>query len=221
MMPGAKPGQHVLFKVTDTGAGMPRGLIDKIFDPFFTTKELGKGTGLGLSTSLGIVKSHGGVISVYSELGRGTTFKIFIPTVDGPTEPAEPSPLDLIHGNNETVLLVDDEESVRRVTRLVLEKHSYRVIEATDGPEAVAIFATHIKSINIVLTDMMLPYMDGLAVIRAIRTMKADTVFIASTGQIHDVRVSELQSLGVTNVLSKPYDTGTLLRSLRAAIPTA
>jgi len=219
--PGAKAGRHVLLCITDTGSGMSRSTIEKIFDPFFTTKQPGKGTGLGLSTTLGIVKSHAGFLSVSSDPGRGTAFKIFLPATDTESGPAKTVAREQIQGNNELVLLVDDEESVRRVTRLTLENNNYRVIESSDGPQALTIFAPQMDSIDLVLTDIMLPRIDGITLIRAIKKMKSGTVCIASSGQGDDGRLSELQSLGVADVLSKPYDGTRLLQTVHKAITAA
>src|SRR5437763_8365733 len=155
MLPEAKPGSYVALRVSDTGSGMPRATIEKIFDPFFTTKDVGKGTGLGLSTALGIIKSHGGFISVYSEVGTGTTFKIFLPAAMSEEEvqktqaSAEP-----IRGNGEQILDVDDEPIILQITKMIFEKYNYRVISAHDGPEALALFAQQMSSIRGVLTDI-------------------------------------------------------------------
>jgi two-component system, cell cycle sensor histidine kinase and response regulator CckA len=218
MMPGAKAGSYAALRVSDTGVGMPRALLEKIFEPFFTTKDPGKGTGLGLSTSLGIVKSHAGFISVYSEQGRGTTFKVFLPAVQADVAPPQKEISRVIKGNGELVLLVDDETNIRRVTKMTLEKHNYHVLEANDGPEALAIFAQEMDSISVVLTDMRMPYIDGIALIRALKKMKPDMIFIGSTGQEDEPRLAELQGLGVMNFLSKPYDTRKLLTVLESAV---
>ncbi|PYL99117.1 MAG: hypothetical protein DMF19_13180 [Verrucomicrobia bacterium] len=204
--------------MSDTGVGMPRALLEKIFEPFFTTKDPGKGTGLGLSTSLGIVKSHAGFISIYSEQGRGTTFKVFLPAVQADVAPPQKEIPRLIKGNGELVLLVEDETNIRRVTKMTLEKHNYRVLEANDGPEALAIFAQEMDSISVVLTDMRMPYIDGIALIRALKKMKPDMIFIGSTGQEDEPRLAELQELGVVNFLGKPYDTRKLLTVLESAV---
>jgi len=218
MMPGAKAGSYATLRVSDTGVGMPRALLEKIFEPFFTTKDPGKGTGLGLSTSLGIVKSHAGFISIYSEQGRGTTFKVFLPAVQADVAPPQKEIPRLIKGNGELVLLVEDETNIRRVTKMTLEKHNYRVLEANDGPEALAIFAQEMDSISVVLTDMRMPYIDGIALIRALKKMKPDMIFIGSTGQEDEPRLAELQELGVVNFLGKPYDTRKLLTVLESAV---
>jgi PAS domain S-box-containing protein len=220
MSPDAKPGPHVMFRVTDTGAGMSRATIDKIFDPFFTTKQIGKGTGLGLSTALGIVKSHGGFISVYSELETGTTFKVLLPAQVGEEASSQKSPAspESLKGNGELILVVDDEAGILRITKMILEKHNYRFLPANDGTEALAAFAQQMGSISVVLTDIMMPYVDGVALIRAMKKMKPEMLFIASTGQGADTRVAELESLGVGNFLTKPYDTAKLLKTLRDAL---
>jgi PAS domain S-box-containing protein len=213
---GAKPGPHVMFRVTDTGAGMSLATIDKIFDPFFTTKEVGKGTGLGLSTVLGIVKSHGGFISVYSEIGAGTTFKIFLPAKVSEESPQKSKmPPELLEGNGELVLVVDDEPGIVQMTKMILENRNYRVLTAEDGPDALSPIAQQTDPIQVVLTDMSMPFMDGVALIRAIKKMKPATMFIASTGQGEKTRTGELESLGVKNFLTKPYDTQTLLTTVR------
>jgi two-component system cell cycle sensor histidine kinase/response regulator CckA len=216
--PGAKAGPHVLLRVSDTGSGMPREVIDKIFDPFFTTKELGKGTGLGLSTAFGIVKSHGGFISVDSEVGRGTTFKIFLPAQLKELPRESGMTPESLKGHGELVLLVDDEANILRVTKMALENRNYHVVSASDGREALKIFSEQSDSIKAVLTDMGLPHMDGVALAREIKKIKPDTALIASTGQGEHTNVAELQPLGVVNFLTKPYDTGELLQTLCDAL---
>jgi len=219
MMPGAKPGPHVMLRVTDTGGGMPRAMIDKIFDPFFTTKEVGKGTGLGLSTTLGIVKSHSGFISVYSEPGKGTTFKVFVPAAAIQEKLAQSkTSIVPIQGNGELILVVDDEPNILGITKMILEKHKYDVVLANDGPEALAIFAQQMKSISVVLTDLSMPYMDGVALVRSLKKMRPDLTIVVSTGQGEQAGVAELQSLGVINFLTKPYDVPKLLRTVHDAL---
>jgi len=215
MTPDARAGEFVALRVTDTGAGMPRAVLDKIFDPFFTTKEIGKGTGLGLSTTLGIVKSHGGFISVYSEQGKGTTFKLFLPATITHEELQQPKTSVVpIQGNGELILVVDDEPNILGITKMILEKHHYDVVSASDGPEALAIFAQQMQSISLVLTDVSMPYMDGAALTRALRKMKSDLPIIASTGQGEPVGLAEFEALGVKNILAKPYNTQQLLATV-------
>jgi PAS domain S-box-containing protein len=215
MTPDAERGPHVILRVTDTGSGMPREIIDKIFDPFFTTKDVGRGTGLGLSTVLGIVKNHGGFISVYSEVGSGTTFKVFLPAeVSESVAIQSETSCDSLHGNNELILVVDDEPAIIEVIRRILENHDYRVLSANDGPEALATLAEQ-KNVAAVLTDVSMPYMDGVALVRVIRKMRPKIAFIASSGHGEEPRIPELESLRVTNFLTKPYDTKRLLYTVR------
>jgi CheY-like chemotaxis protein len=194
---------------------MPRATIDKIFDPFFTTKEVGKGTGLGLSTALGIVKSHGGLISVFSEMGKGTTFKVFLPAAITENDLQQlKTSIVPIQGNGELILVVDDEPNILGITKMILEKHNYNVLSANDGPEALAIFAQQMPSIRAVLTDISMPYMDGASLARALRKMKPDLPVIASTGQGEPPGGAEFQALGVKNFLTKPYNTEKLLATV-------
>jgi two-component system cell cycle sensor histidine kinase/response regulator CckA len=218
MTPEAKTGPHVQLRVSDTGSGISRAVIDRMFDPFFTTKEIGKGTGLGLSTVLGIVKSHGGFISVQSEIGSGTIFKILLPA-DQSGEIVRPPAVSFepLSGGGELLLIVDDEPGMLQITRMILEKHNYRVLWANDGLEALAIIAQEKDPIEMVLTDIAMPYMDGLALIRAIKKMRPGMTFIASTGQ-EETHSAQLQALGVPSFLAKPYDTPTLLTTVRDAL---
>lgn len=214
MTPGAKAGPHVLLQVTDTGSGIPRHVMDKIFDPFFTTKEVGKGTGLGLSTALGIVRSHGGFVSVISEPGR-TVFKVFLPamgeadsSIDTPSGDAIP------RGNGQTILIVDDEPFFCEVADAVLTKHGYKTLVAQDGIEALAIFAQHHGTINVVLTDIVMPFMDGLTLARTIRKMEPNVKVLLSTGRDEDCHKAEIAALHLNGCLPKPYTGATLLTAL-------
>ncbi len=213
--PESKPGPYVMIEVEDTGTGMPPKTLEKIFDPFFTTKELGKGTGLGLSTTLGIVKSHGGFLRVYSEPGQGTKFKIYLPasTEASATAINEPE-AEMPHGNGELVLVVDDEAAVRQITRQTLEAYGYRVLLANDGAEAVAIFGERHREIDIVLTDMMMPIMDGPATIQVLRRIEPRIPIIAASGLSTSEHVSRATRLAIQHFLPKPYTARTLLTVL-------
>ncbi|MFA6546519.1 MAG: PAS domain S-box protein, partial [Limisphaerales bacterium] len=215
--PGAKPGPHVLVCVKDTGTGIPPELLDRIFEPFFTTKEFGKGTGLGLSTVMGIVRSHGGFVAVESEPGRGTSFNVHLPATpqaaDGETaEKTEPVP----HGQGETVLLVDDEECILQITRAMLERHGYRVITAGDGAEALSHLSLNLSEVKLLLTDIMMPLMDGVQLIRAAKRLSTRLRVIASSGALgmpgQKDRTDEVLALGVKHILHKPYEAETMLR---------
>lgn len=215
MILDAKPGQFVLITVTDTGTGIPPAIISRVFEPFFTTKEQGKGTGLGLSTVLGIVKSHGGFVNVYSDAGRGTQFRAYFPAAESSltTQAREERP-DVPLGHGELVLVVDDESAIREITRSTLETFGYTVLTASDGTEAVALYAQNKAAIAVVLTDMMMPYLDGTATIRALQKITPSIKVIASSGLADDGKAAEAANLGVKTFLSKPYTAEELLKAL-------
>lgn len=209
------PGPHVLLEVSDTGTGIPPDILEHIFDPFFTTKEVGKGTGLGLSTVHGIVKGHGGFIKVQSMPSKGTTFQIYLPSDPDQDPfleagPANPPP----NGRGEIVLVVDDEPQILKAAQDLLEAHGYKVITASDGAEALAIFTRESRHIAVVLTDVMMPVMKGLVFLRCLRKAGHKTPVIISTGQSEKVSPAEIRELRVQKVLLKPYNSGALLRTL-------
>ncbi|MFZ0062692.1 MAG: PAS domain S-box protein [Pyrinomonadaceae bacterium] len=217
----AKPGRFVLITVSDTGPGIAPEILSRIFEPFFTTKEMTKGTGLGLSTALTIVKSHGGFINVYSELHKGTQFSLYLPALDSP-EAAKASALqtDLPLGNGELILVVDDEESIREITRSTLETFGYRVLTANDGTEAIALFADRKNEVAVVLTDMMMPFMDGPATIRALQKMDRGVKIIAASGLTAGHKAGEASLEGVAMFLGKPYTAEKLLVALAKILKT-
>jgi PAS domain S-box-containing protein len=222
MIPEAKPGRYVMIAVSDTGTGIPREILDKIFDPFFTTKEVGKGTGLGLSTVVGIVRSHGGFLTVESQPGRGTTFKIFLPASGGEeTSVPEVGEKALPVGHGELVLVADDEECILRITETILVKNGYRVVSAIDGADALAIFAKRMGEIKVVLADVMMPVMDGVALSRVLRRMSPRTPVIACSGQWEEARETKLKEAGVKMFLRKPYNMEKLLTALRQVLDDA
>jgi PAS domain S-box-containing protein len=219
MNPGACPGRHVALSVTDTGTGISPENLDKIFDPFFTTKEVGQGTGLGLSTVIGIVKSHGGFVQVNSRLGEGTQFKVYLPACDTPKDSEkkrEPDPL--AQGQGELVLLVDDEESIRRVARQALERHGYRMLEASDGTQGLAQYTLHQSEVRLVITDLAMPFMDGLAFIHALRQLNPQVKIIAMSGHQSKASVGNLPATSVQVLLTKPFNAAELLQSLKQAL---
>lgn len=217
----AKVGRYVAITVEDSGTGMPAEVVNRIFEPFYTTKEVGRGTGLGLSTAMGIVRSHGGFINVYSELGKGTKFVFHLPAAETEgnaqvktVRPALPS------GHGELILVVDDEESIREITRGTLETFGYRVVLANDGTEALAVYAEHRGEIRVVLTDMMMPFMDGPSTIRALRKLNPEVKIIAASGLAANEKVTEAASLGVQTFLPKPYTAERLLVALSELLST-
>ena len=211
-----KQGPFVSIRVSDTGSGIPKEIMEKIFDPFFTTKEVGKGTGLGLATVMGIVKSHGGLVHVYSEVGKGSVFNILLPAAPNATPASEEAVREpLPRGRGETILVVDDEPGILGATCKLLERHDYKVLPAADGAEALTLFSRHRASIRLIMTDVMMPVMDGLALTRVIKKMDPDVKIIASSGLAHDAKFDELRGLGVNAFLTKPYTAEKLLHTLR------
>jgi len=215
----AKPGPHVVLRVQDTGTGIPPEVLDRIFEPFFTTKELGKGTGLGLSTAMGIVRSHGGFITVESEPGKGTAFEAWLPASPQAHRPdAKPAAVSLPRGQGELVLVVDDEGEILHVTRAMLERHGYRVLTASDGTLAITELSRHLGEVRLVITDILMPFMDGVQLIHALRRMAPELRVIASSGALgmpgQKDRTDEVKALGVRQILHKPYSIEQLLRTV-------
>jgi PAS domain S-box-containing protein len=210
----AKAGRFVVINVSDTGPGMTAEMQGRIFEPFFTTKEMTKGTGLGLSTALTIVKSHGGFINVYSELHKGSQFAVYLPALNMPGNvDSAAAQTDLPLGNGELILVVDDEESIREITRGTLETFGYTVLTASDGTEALALYADKKNEIAAVLTDMVMPFMDGPATIRALQRMNPKVRIIAASG-LGTHRAGEGTLEGVSVFLNKPYTAEKLLKTL-------
>ena len=211
----AKAGRFVVISVSDTGPGIPPKIQSRIFEPFFTTKDMSKGTGLGLSTALTIVKSHGGFINVYSELHKGSVFALYLPAIDSPGSiDAAALQTDLPVGHGELILVVDDEESIREITRGTLETFGYTVVTASDGTEALAVYADKKDEIACVLTDMVMPFMDGPATIRALQRMNPRVRIIAASGLGTGQRAGEGAFEGVSVFLNKPYTAEKLLKTL-------
>jgi len=212
--PQAKSGRYVRVTVTDSGTGIPLKFIDKIFEPFFTTKELTQGTGLGLSTVMAIVKSHGGTINVHSEPGKGTSFTVCLPAAVIAAEGRDDHSVrvNFPRGNGETILVVDDEASIRTITNQTLQTFGYRVLTAADGTEAVALYAEHKNEIAVVLTDMSMPLMDGEATIRALTRINPAIKIIAASGLTTNGEVTKKSA--VKHFLAKPYSAEILLKTL-------
>lgn len=211
----AKPGSYVVLQVSDTGTGIPAELLDKIFDPFFTTKPPGKGTGLGLSTVLGIVKSHGGFVEVFSRPGEGTQFKVYFPALQqSPPMPSAASPQQLPRGNGELILVVDDEDAIRSIARRMLEKSGYRVLMANNGAEGVVAFSQHKSEIQVVLTDMVMPVMDGASLIRVLRGYSETVKIVAMSGLTAQEAEASNPGHPADAFLHKPFTLDRLLTTL-------
>lgn len=213
----AQVGSFIVITVTDTGTGIAAQVLDRIFEPFFTTKELGQGTGLGLSTVIGIVKSHGGFVKVYSEVGKGTRFRVYLPAVRAIETPAEEES-ELAPGHGELILVVDDEVTIREVTQTLLEAHDYRVLTARDGVEAIGLYAQHQAEISLALIDMMMPSMDGPMTIRTLQAVNPQLKIIVISGLAPKNKLAEAASMGTKAFLSKPYTGKELLNTLETVL---
>ena len=218
----AKPGPYVHVVVTDTGCGIPKDIVDKIFEPFFTTKEPGKGTGLGLSTTLGIIRAHQGMLHVHSEEEKGSTFEIYFPGLpDAPNgrekETAGASPV----GRGQTILLVDDEPGILNMAQKILRMSGYVTLTARDGSEAISLFVQSRGSIDLVISDIVMPSMDGVTLLGLIRKIDPGVRLIASSGFKEGVgadKLAQLDRLGVSCMLEKPYTLDRLLTTIVKAL---
>lgn len=207
----AKVGNYVEITITDTGTGIAPQLLDRIFDPFFTTKAIGTGTGLGLSAVIGIIKSHGGFLDVQSQVGQGTQFQIYLPTSDAPrldqNEPELPS------GQQQLILVVDDERAISELIKTTLETYNYRVLIANNGAEAIEIYHQQ-REIASVLIDLMMPVMDGLTTVTALHQLNPNLPVVAMSGLSSVESVAQAKRFGCRYFLPKPYTTQDLLQVL-------
>jgi two-component system cell cycle sensor histidine kinase/response regulator CckA len=220
--PGTQPGCYVLLTVSDSGAGMDAETLAHVFEPFFTTKEQGKGTGLGLATVYGVVKQSGGYIGVHSELGKGTCFNIYFPRVDQPAEKTAPlHRITDVPRGTETVLLAEDEQDVREVAREFLESGGYKVLEARDGAEALRVAKEHAGSIDLLVTDMVMPGMNG-SELAALLQQQCDGVgVIYMSGYSEHAVMEAAKKNAPLCLLAKPFSRGTILRTVREALAQA
>ncbi len=212
--PEAKPGWFAVLAVSDTGVGMGDGIKRRIFEPFFTTKVKGKGTGLGLSMVYGVVKNHGGFVNVYSEVGHGSTFKIYLP-LSGKPEVVENICNTKLAGGHETILVIDDEEAIREVAADILGSYGYRVHLAVDGAEGVTLFAKEAAGIDLVLLDMVMPRLGGRETFLQLQQIDPKVRVLFSTGYSQNEMVNEILALGVRGFIQKPYHVSSLLAKVR------
>jgi CheY-like chemotaxis protein len=219
VVPDAKPGRYVVWRVTDTGSGIPPDVLEHIFEPFFSTKGPDKGTGLGLSTVLGIVKGHGGFIQIYSVPGQGSTFAIYLPA-DKPCDPyasTSPFPGSTLRGQGETILVVDDEVNVRQAVEAVLTSLNFKVVTAANASEALVEVSERRPELRAVITDLHMPGIDGITFTRVLKGMLPGVAIIASSGRIEEREKRQLLKLGVTAQLEKPFTQQKLQEALKAS----
>ncbi|HEV3307842.1 MAG TPA: PAS domain S-box protein [Candidatus Sulfotelmatobacter sp.] len=217
-----KHGPYVMISVADTGHGMDRETQARIFEPFFTTKEKGKGTGLGLSTVYGIIKQSGGYVFVQSERGRGTVFTIYFPRVDEPTENRGATAQTLAAiGGSETILLVEDEDSVRQLVRETLESRGYQVLEAANGQAALALAASHSETIHLVITDVVMPGLSGHELVHQLLATRPATKVLYLSGHAEDTVATPLSSQPPKAFLQKPFTLQNLSRRVREVLGPA
>jgi signal transduction histidine kinase/ActR/RegA family two-component response regulator len=219
--PPAKAGPHVVVRVSDTGFGMSHEVLERVFDPFFTTKPEGQGTGIGLSTVLGIVRGHQGFITVSSVMDKGSTFCVYLPVAEAEAGNAIGPVSALAQARGELILVVDDEPLVRASSEQVLRQHGYRVVTAADGTEALAAYQLHAAEIALVLTDVMMPIMNGVDLVRALRERQPTLKIVIATGMASDANIHDLTGLGVTGILAKPNSARELLETVSRALGTS
>ncbi|MBD2774237.1 hybrid sensor histidine kinase/response regulator [Iningainema tapete] len=213
----AQEGPYILITIADSGTGIKPEIMERIFDPFFTTKELGKGTGLGLSTVMGIIKSHGGFVTVYSEVSKGSIFKVYLPSSEV-NETQAAADAELPNGNGELILVVDDEVTICEITKNTLESHNYKVLTASDGAEALALYAQHKNDISVVLIDLMMPGIDGVTTILTLQRMNSLLRIIAMSGLMPNGATAQNNSLKIQGALSKPFTAEALLSTLHSVL---
>jgi PAS domain S-box-containing protein len=211
----AQPGRYVRLSVSDTGCGMSSEVQARLFEPFFTTKEAGKGTGLGLAVVYGIVKAHGGFINFYSEVDQGSTFHLYLPAIRLAVEERETKAAELPTGT-ETVLLVDDEESVRKLGQRILKRCSYTVLMAKNGVQALEVYQAHQGEIALVVLDALMPEMGGRECLRRLRELDPQVKVLISTGYTADSSAQELMAEGALGIVEKPF----LLQDFATAVRT-
>jgi len=214
---GVKPGRYVMLSVSDTGMGMSPAVKERMFEPFFTTKEVGKGTGLGLSTVYGIVKQSGGDIGVESEVGKGTTFKIYLPTVEEKIEALQPSPATTeVPKGSETILLVEDDDMVRTLARTILEMNGYKVLETANGGEALRLAQDRAsEAIHLMVTDVVMPKMNGWKLAEYLTPIHPEMKVLYMSGHVDNTIIREDLLPHESAFLQKPFSPETLLSKVR------
>jgi CheY-like chemotaxis protein len=218
--PELRPGDYAVLALADTGTGMPPEVLARIFEPFFTTKAVGRGTGLGLATVFGIVRQADGCIEVRSEVGAGTCFEVFLPVVDEAATVVAPATAANVMGR-ETVLLVEDEDSVRRIARRSLERAGDTVLEAPDGATALALYEDHAEEVDLLVTDVVMPGLSGRQVAEAARALQPALKVLFLSGYCDDAVLRDVVSAADEALLPKPFSPQTLARKVREVLDAA
>jgi len=216
-----KPGQYAMLSVSDNGVGIPRNVINNIFEPYFTTKEKGKGTGLGLAVVYGIVKEHKGDIKVYSEEGKGTTFNVYIPSIKKTTGIEANDPGSVLPTGTESLLLVDDEESVVRLEKQMLERLGYKVVAQSSSIDALELFKANPDNYDLVVTDMTMPKMTGDKLAKEILSIRSDIPVIICTGFSERINKEQAEAIGVNGFLMKPVVKFEMAQMVRKVLDEA
>ena len=214
----AKPGRYVLLRVSDTGSGIDKETLEHIFEPFYTTKGLGQGTGLGLAMVFGIVKQHQGFINCYSEVGHGTTFKIYLPGIIAETQPDQPVVISIPQGGTETILLVDDEELIRDLGKRILSKVGYTILTASNGQEALDLYRSNKGKISLVMLDLIMPGMGGKPCLEELLKIDPDVKVLVASGYSADGPTKQALSSGAKGFVAKPFDMRQVLEMVRKTI---
>jgi two-component system cell cycle sensor histidine kinase/response regulator CckA len=219
--PDAAPGRYACLSVSDTGLGIPAAVLPRIFEPFFTTKEPGKGTGLGLATVFGIVKQHRGWVNVSSASGSGTRFEVFLPATGAAVAASGDTSRFQPRGGTETILLVEDEASVRNVTRAILKRHGYTVLEAANGVEAMKLWPQHRMRVALLLTDLVMPaQMSGLQLAQRLQLDSSNLKVVFMSGHSAEIAGRQIELRPGDNFLQKPFSAAQLLKTIRSCLDT-
>ena len=216
--PDVAPGRYAMLSLSDTGNGISDDVLPHVFEPFFTTKSVGQGTGLGLATVYGIVKQSGGHIEVESKVGKGTTFRVFLPLV----EELSPSPngreQQMAARGHETILLVEDEDGVRRMTRMIFERNGYTVLEASNGLEGIAVAEAYSGTLHLLVTDLVMPSLSGREIADRLAARKPGLRILFMSGYTEDVIVQQGVASASADFIQKPFSIGALTQKVREVL---
>jgi signal transduction histidine kinase/ActR/RegA family two-component response regulator len=212
------PGVYLLLKISDTGTGMPKEILDRIFDPYFTTKEKGEGTGMGLAVVHGIIKNHGGHITVYSEVGKGTSFYIYLPRIEQEDTKPEVMLTELVPTGDEHILIIDDEPAITLMEKRLIEGLGYRVTSMTNPVDALALISAHPDMWDLVLTDMTMPKMNGAELAQKILKIRSDMPIILCTGFSELINEKKAKAIGVREYVMKPMIRKEIAQAIRRSL---